>query len=60
MPAFMFEKIPPPARHGPLPPTAKKQRGVIVHLLDRFVGVRVKRSAIEEKAVVARKQKPSD
>ena len=60
MPAFTFEKISPPDRRGPLPPTAKKQRGVIVHLLDRFVAVRVKRSAVEEKSVVAREQKPSD
>jgi hypothetical protein len=30
MPAFSFEKISPPVRRGPLPPIAKKQRGVIV------------------------------
>jgi hypothetical protein len=37
MPAFTFEKISPPVRRGPLPPIAKKQRGVIVKILDRFV-----------------------
>ena len=51
MPAFTFEKISPPIRRGPLPPIAKKQRGVIVQILDRFVEARVKR---EEKGVIAR------
>ena len=44
MPAFTFEKISPPVRRGPIPPIAKKQRGVIVQILDRFVEARVKRS----------------
>jgi hypothetical protein len=43
MPAFTFEKISPPVRRGPLPPK-KKQRGVIVQILDRFAEARVKRS----------------
>ena len=61
MPAFSFEKIAPPVRRGPLPTTAKKQRGVIVQILDRFVEARVKRTKIEEKgAVTRRQQKPSD
>jgi hypothetical protein len=61
MPAFSFEKIAPPVRRGPLPPIAKKQRGVIVQILDRFVEARVKRTKIEEKgAVTRRQQKPSD
>jgi hypothetical protein len=60
MPAFTFEKISPPAGHGALPPTAKKQRGVIVQVLDRFVGVRVKRSVIEDEGGIAREQKPSE
>ena len=39
MPAFTFEKISPPAYRGPIPPVAnKKQRGVIVQMLDRFAG----------------------
>jgi hypothetical protein len=58
MPAFTFEKISPPIRRGPIPPIAKKQRGVIVQILDRFVEARVKR---EEKGVIARRQqKPPD
>jgi hypothetical protein len=57
----MFEKISPPVRRGPLPPIAKKQRGVIVQILDRFVEARVKRTKLEEKGVTARRrQKPSD
>lgn len=60
MPAFTFEKISPPVRRGPLPPIVKKQRGVIVQILDRFVEARVKRSLREKKAVIARnKQKPA-
>jgi hypothetical protein len=57
MPAFTFEKITPPVRRGPLPPIEKKQRGVIVQILDRFVEARVKRSLREEKAAIARSQK---
>ena len=60
MPAFTFEKISPPLRRGPLPPIAKKQRGVIVQILDRFVEARVKRSLLEEKGVIARHRKPPD
>lgn len=55
MPAFTFEKISPPARRGPIPPVAnKKQRGVIIQILDRFVEARVRRSSNEEKGVPAR------
>ena len=54
MPAFTFEKISPPIRRGPIPPIAKKQRGVIVQILDRFVEARVKRTLREEKGVIAR------
>jgi hypothetical protein len=55
MPAFMFEKISPPVRRGPTPPIAnKKQRGVIVQILDRFVEARVKRSLREEGSAIAR------
>jgi hypothetical protein len=61
MPAFTFEKISPPVRRGPIPSIAKKQRGVIVQILDRFVEARVKRTRREKKAVIARHQpKPSD
>jgi hypothetical protein len=61
MPAFTFEKISPPIRRGPIPPIAKKQRGVIVKILDRFVEARVKRTSHKEKGVAARRQKkPQD
>jgi hypothetical protein len=61
MPAFTFEKISPPLRRGPIPPIAKKQRGVIVQILDRFVEARVKRTLRREKGVIARRQnKPAD
>jgi hypothetical protein len=57
MPAFTFEKISPPARQGPIPPVAnKKQRGVIVQMLDRFVEARVKRTQRDEKGVIARRK----
>jgi hypothetical protein len=56
MPAFTFEKISPPVRRGPIPPIVKKQRGVIVQILGRFVEARVKRTRSAEKAVTARRQ----
>jgi hypothetical protein len=56
MPAFTFEKIPPPTRRGPIPPVAKKQRGVIVQILDRFVEARVKKGLREEGDVATRRQ----
>ena len=56
MPVFTFEKISPPVRRGPLPPIEKKQRGVIVQILDRFVEARVKRSQRAEKGVISRRQ----
>jgi hypothetical protein len=61
MPAFTFEKISPPVRRGPVPSIAKKQRGIIVRVLDRFVEARVKRSLREKQGVIARRQpKPPD
>ena len=61
MPAFTFEKISPPVRHGPIPSIETKQRGVIVQMLDRFVEARVKRTRREEKGVIARHEpKPPD
>jgi len=52
MPAFTFEKIPPPAKRGAVAPIVKTQsnkhfrtqRGLIVQILDRFVELRTKRS----------------
>jgi hypothetical protein len=69
MPAFTFEKISPPAPRGPIPPAAaaagtsvvRKQRGVIVQMLDRFVEARVRRTLREEKGAIARREpKPRD
>ena len=55
MPAFTFEKISPPENRGPISPIAnKKQRGVVVKMLDRFAEARVKRSLRAEKGVIAR------
>ena len=58
MPAFTFEKISPPVRRGPLPPIVKKQRGLIVQILDRFVEARVKRTFREEKAARRQPKQP--
>ena len=68
MPAFTFEKISPekispekispPVRRGPLPPIVKKQHGVIVQILGRFVEARVKRSKKVGKGVIARRKSP--
>ena len=62
MPAFTFEKISPPVRRGPIPPIVKKQRGLIVQILDSFVEARVKKNEQrEDKGVIARhQQKPPD
>jgi len=55
MPAFTFEKISPPTDRGPIAPVAnKKQRGVIVQMLDRFAEARVRRALKEDKGVIAR------
>ena len=56
MPVFTFEKI-SPARRGPIAPVDKKQRGVIVQMLDRFVEARVKRALRAEQSVIARQPK---
>lgn len=60
MPAFTFEKISPPAQRGPVPPIAnKKQRGVIVQILDRLVEARVKRTQREQdKGIIAQYKPP--
>jgi hypothetical protein len=60
MPVFTFEKISPPVRRGPIAPVVKKQRGVIIQFLDRFVEARVKRTLRGENGVVRRNQKPQD
>ena len=54
MPAFTFEKISPPAERGPVAPVAnKKQRGVIIQILDRFAEARVRRAVKQEKGAAA-------
>jgi hypothetical protein len=58
MPAFSFEKISPPVRRGPIAPIEKKQRGVIVQILDRFVEARAKRALKAGKGVIARREPP--
>ena len=61
MPAFTFEKISPPDRRGPAPPVAnKKQRGVIVQMLDRLVEARAKRTLREDETAVAARYKPPE
>ena len=61
MPVFTFEKISPPIRRGPIPPIAnKKQRGVIVQILDRFVEARVKRTIKREAKGVTGRKKSSE
>jgi hypothetical protein len=76
MPAFSFEKISPPVRRDPpivsdlpindlpisdLPISDKKPRGVIIQILDRFVGARVKRTLRKDDGVIARyRPKTSD
>jgi len=61
MPAFTFEKISPPVRRGPIQPIAKKQRGLIIQILDSFVEARVKKNSPEEQGVITRNEdKPSD
>jgi hypothetical protein len=60
MPAFTFEKIPPPVRRGPVAPIVKKHRGVIVQILDRFVEARVRRRLRRGKAVVARSERKAN
>lgn len=54
MPAFTFEKLSPP-RRGSGAPIAKKQRGLVVAILERFVEARVKRE--EKRAAEGAKPK---
>jgi hypothetical protein len=55
MPAFTFEKISPPIRRGPIPPIVKKQKGLLVQILNRLVETRAKRT-LREKGVFARNE----
>jgi hypothetical protein len=57
MPAFSFEKLSPPARRVSNAPTAdKKQRGVLLSMLDRLTEARGKRSLRKKAALSARKK----
>jgi hypothetical protein len=51
MPAFSFEKISPPAPRAPVAATSviRKQPGLIVQMLDRFVEARVRRTLRDKK-----------
>ena len=55
MPAFTFEKI-SPAPRGPVAPVVKKQRGVLVQMIDRLVVARVKRTSRQETGGSATRQ----
>ena len=50
MPAFTFEKISSRVRRGPPAAATKKQRGVIVQILDRFAEARLKRKLHADKS----------
>jgi hypothetical protein len=66
MPAFTFEKISPEkispqARRGPVTVIARKPRGVIFQVLNRFVASRAKRMQREDEGIIApREQRPRD
>jgi hypothetical protein len=63
MPAFSFEKISPPTVRGPIAPIApiaKRRRGLVFQILDRFVDARVKRTLRQQKKVMARQQKSQE
>ena len=54
MPAFIFEKISPPLRRGPIAPIVKKQRGLIALILGSFVQARVRKSERAGSGVIPR------
>ena len=51
MPAFTFEKLPPPAARAPATPVIKKRRGVMIQMLHRLAGKRARRVLFRKKAV---------
>jgi hypothetical protein len=59
MPAFTFEKISPARRSKAAPDADKKQRGLVVQILDRFAGTRAKRSPDKSPSPAARQTKTS-
>ncbi|UGX95910.1 hypothetical protein G6321_00012510 [Bradyrhizobium barranii subsp. barranii] len=59
MPAFMFEKISPPAPRAPAATTPKKPRGLISQMIDRFAERRARR-ALKGKRATRRDEKPAE
>jgi hypothetical protein len=51
MPAFTFEKIPPPVRRAPTAAAPKKPRGLISQMIDRIAERRARRALRGEGAV---------
>jgi len=58
MPAFMFEKISPPAHRAPAATTPKKPRGLISQMIDRFAERRARRAL--GKRATRRDEKPAE
>jgi hypothetical protein len=61
MPAFTFEKLSPPVRRATASAVtataaAPRRRGLIVQIIDRFVEVRVKRTVLQEKSAIGRRE----
>ncbi|MGX0964858.1 hypothetical protein AB7M63_005307 [Bradyrhizobium japonicum] len=59
MPAFMFEKISPPAHRAPAATPPKKPRGLISQMIDRFAERRAKRALLGKRAT-RRDEKPAE
>jgi hypothetical protein len=59
MPAFTFEKISPPARRAPTASPAKKPRGLISQMIDRFAERRARR-ALQDDRAMRRDEKPAE
>jgi len=61
MPAFYFEKLPPPNVGGPTgvpigkkPPPASKPRRLFGHMIDRFVEARIRKNLRKERDATPR------
>lgn len=60
MPAFTFEKISSPARVGSAKAAAKKPRGMLSQMIDRFAEKRAKRTLRDQHGGDRRRGKSSD
>ena len=61
MPAFMFEKIPPPVGRTPASPAAnEKPRGTVAQMLERFVEMRIRRKSKAGTAASERRELPHE